>query len=105
ADFETDGDQIRSRYLAIRAELGLACDAGDRAITTVDGEPASLEGFERYLRALRNCRVTMEGNGHLCRGLLAVRYDLTANGSQPTGGHDIGPGGLSAGRHLPLKLV
>ncbi len=104
-DLGTDGEQLRSRYLDIRAELGLACEAGERAITTVDGEPVSLAGFESYLRELRKCRVTMEGNGHFCRGLLAVRYDLAANGSQPAGGDAIGPGGLSAGRHLPLKLV
>jgi metal-sulfur cluster biosynthetic enzyme len=105
SDLGTDGEGLRSRYLDIRRDVGLACEANEPAITTVDGEPVSLAGFERYLRELRNCRVTMEGNGHLCRGLLAVRYDLTANGSQPPAGHAIGSGGLSAGRHLPLKLV
>jgi metal-sulfur cluster biosynthetic enzyme len=105
ADLGADGAQLRSRYLDMRRNIGLACDASEPAITTVDGEPVSLERFESYLRELRTCRVTMEGNGHLCRGLLAVRYDLAANGSQPAAGHTTGPGGLSAGRHLPLTLV
>jgi metal-sulfur cluster biosynthetic enzyme len=100
-----DGEQLRRRYLDIRAELGLPCGSGERAITTVDGQPVCLEGFDSYLRELRKCRVTMEGNGHFCRGLLAVRYDLAANGSQPAGEHATGAGGLSAGRHLPLKPV
>ena len=46
-DLGADGEQLRSRYLDIRAELGLPCEAGERAITTVDGEPVSLEGFEQ----------------------------------------------------------
>src|SRR5262249_19102888 len=104
-DLGPDGARLRSRYLDIRAELGLSRQAGERAITTVDGEPVSLERFEGYCRELRKCRVSMEGNEHFCRGLLAVRYDLAAKGSEPAGLPAIGPGGLPTRRQLPLKLV
>src|SRR2546426_2361673 len=104
-DLGAEGEQLRSRYLDSRAELGLACEAGARAITTVDGEPVPLDAFESYLRELRTCRVTMEGNGHFCRGLLAVRYNLGTNGSHHAGERTAGTGGVPAGRHLPLKVI
>ena len=104
-DLGPDDEQLRSRYLDIRAELGLSCEAGARAFTTVDGEGVSLERFDSYCSELRKCRVTMEGNEHFCRGLLAVRYDLAPKGSGTAGFAGTGPDGLSARRQLPLKLV
>ena len=79
---------------------------GQRAITTVDGEPVPLESFEGYLRELRKCRVTMEGNGHFCRGLLAVRYDLAGDGPRPADADGTVPQDrLSGGRYLPLTVI
>jgi metal-sulfur cluster biosynthetic enzyme len=105
ADLGTDGEQLRNRYLEIRAELGLACAALERALTTVDGAPVRLDQFDGYLSELRRSRVTMDGNGHFCRGLLAVRYDLTQTGPELPGEHASEPGALSAGRHLVLKPI
>jgi hypothetical protein len=76
ADLGIEGDRLRARYLAIRDELGLCSDGAERAITTVDGDPITIESFDVYLRTLRKCRLNMEINTHFCRGLLQVRYDL-----------------------------
>jgi metal-sulfur cluster biosynthetic enzyme len=101
-----DGEPLRNRYLEIRRELALPCEGSGRAITTVDGAPVALESFESYLRELRNCRVAMEANGHFCRGLLAVRYDLAAPGHQPAGVDVVIPQDhVPAGRHLPLTVI
>ena len=76
SDLGIEGHRFRARYLAIRDELGLGSDGAERAITTVDGKPVTIESFEAYLRRLRTCRVNMDINTHLCGGLLQVRYDL-----------------------------
>lgn len=101
-----DGEVLRHRYLDIRQELGLSCEASGRAITTVEDVPVALESFETYLRELRNCRVTMEANGHFCRGLLAVRYDLADDSPQEAGPNGAVPqAGESGGRRLPLQVI
>jgi metal-sulfur cluster biosynthetic enzyme len=101
-----DGERLRSRYLEIRQELALPCEGSGRAITTVDGALVAPESFERYLRELRNCRVAMEANGHFCRGLLAVRYDLAADDHHPVGGDVVIPQEhVPPGRHLPLTVI
>ena len=76
SDLGIEGHRLRARYLAVRDELGLGSDGAERAITTVDGKPVTIESFDGYLRRLRTCRVNMEINTHFCRGLLQVRYDL-----------------------------
>lgn len=75
-DLDAQGQPLRSRYVTIRQELGLDCNANHRAITTVDGEPVPVEAFDEYRRGLRKSRLNMEINTHFCYGLLQVRYGL-----------------------------
>jgi metal-sulfur cluster biosynthetic enzyme len=73
---EAEHDRLRARYLEVRCTLGLPSGGDALAITTVDGDVISADSFESYLRGLRKCRLNMEINTHLCRGLLAVRYGV-----------------------------
>jgi hypothetical protein len=60
-------------YLAARAELGLDCSPRGVALTDAAGRP--VRDLAGHLRRARLMRVTMEGNGAMCRGLLATRYE------------------------------
>jgi len=40
-----------------------------------DGHPLPDEAVPMRLRFARSVRISMEGNAHFCRGLLATRYD------------------------------
>ncbi|HXO54085.1 MAG TPA: metal-sulfur cluster biosynthetic enzyme, partial [Mycobacterium sp.] len=40
-----------------------------------DGRPLPAEAVPMRLRFARSVRISMEGNAHFCRGLLATRYD------------------------------
>ncbi|MGZ6694907.1 MAG: iron-sulfur cluster assembly protein [Solirubrobacteraceae bacterium] len=65
-----------ARCLELRALLGLATDAGAAAFVRPDGSPVGAEEMPRWLRMARLVRVSLEGNGSLCRGLLRVRYGI-----------------------------
>lgn len=59
-------------YLSVRAELGLDCSPRAHVMTDAGGRP--VRDLEAHLRLGRLMRVTLEGNGAMCRGLLATRY-------------------------------
>ena len=67
-------DAARCREL--RAELGIDARPGAPAFVTGDGTPVSAADVPRFLRFARLVARSLEGNGHLCRGLLKTRYDL-----------------------------
>lgn len=65
----------RERCRALREELGLPCTLGSAAFVRPDGGPlGDAAALERFLRVARLVRVSLEGNGDLCRGLLRTRY-------------------------------
>ena len=70
-----DGDDVR-RCRELRAQLGLRIDPTAPAFVRPDGSPVAPEEMGRWLRMARLIRVSLEGNGSLCRGLLAVRYGI-----------------------------
>jgi metal-sulfur cluster biosynthetic enzyme len=55
-----------------RAAIGLRSDAGAPALVQEDGTVPS--DPVRFLRRARSVRISVEGNAHFCRGLLATRY-------------------------------
>jgi metal-sulfur cluster biosynthetic enzyme len=66
-------DRLRAR----RAELGLP--AGDDAPLLVDpvtGAAVGGSGLPLHLRRASLTRTSLEANGHVCRGMLRVRYGL-----------------------------
>ncbi len=65
-DFET--------YLERRTELGLDASAEAPLVVDPDGNQVPRDAVVQHLRFARLTRVSIEGNGALCRGLLATRY-------------------------------
>jgi len=65
------------RCVQLRAELGLGADPDAPAFVTPDGTVLRAEDLPRFLRYARLVSRSLEGNGHLCRGLLRTRYGLT----------------------------
>ena len=65
-DFET--------YLERRTELGLDASAEAPLVVDPDGNRVPRDAVVQHLRFARLTRVSIEGNGALCRGLLATRY-------------------------------
>ncbi len=65
------------KYLERRAELGL--DVSPEAPLVVDpyGKKLPEEAVVQHLRFARTVRVSIEGNAHHCRGLLATRYGIS----------------------------
>lgn len=60
--------------LARRADIGLSTDSGDPVLVDDDGAPIPAEQAPMRLRRATSVRISMEGNSHFCRGLLATRY-------------------------------
>jgi hypothetical protein len=65
-----------ARVLALRGELGLPCAPGDAAFVRPNGAPLAAEELPRWLRVARLVRLSLEGNGGICRALLKTRYGL-----------------------------
>ncbi|MGJ9385779.1 iron-sulfur cluster assembly protein [Salipaludibacillus sp. CF4.18] len=71
-----EDQEIRKRYLEKKVLLQ---HVSNLAITTPEGEALSVERFPDYLRGAKSTRLSMEFNGHYCRGLLEARYDLPSS--------------------------
>ena len=72
---DSGGAKLVVRYLERRAVVGgLRPDA--LAFLTAECAPLKPDTFAKYLTGLRRVGVNAEFNSALCRGLLAVRFDL-----------------------------
>ena len=72
---DADGAKLARRYLDRRGVVGsFSSDAP--AFVTADGAKLNRESLTRYVSSIRRVGVNAEFNGALCRGLLAVRFDL-----------------------------
>ncbi|WP_241383728.1 iron-sulfur cluster assembly protein [Rhodococcus sp. CH91] len=66
--------RYRSALLRRRLALGLTlCPAG-RVFVDDEGRTIPAENIPMRLRFAKSVRISMEGNSHFCRGLLATRY-------------------------------
>jgi metal-sulfur cluster biosynthetic enzyme len=74
AELPAGPDSDRCREL--RGELGLDARPDAPAFVTGDGTPLTIADMPRFLRFARLVARSLEGNAHLCRGLLKTRYDL-----------------------------
>ena len=72
---DADGAKLRVRYLE---RLGVVGDTGPSAPAFIDekGQRLTAAGLTAYVKGLRRVCINAEFNGALCRGLLAVRFDL-----------------------------
>jgi len=66
----------RDSLLRRRADIDLPVDDDALLFVGDDGTPVPPEDAPVRLRFARTVRVSIEGNAHLCRGLLATRYNL-----------------------------
>jgi hypothetical protein len=82
-DRQTPIRPLVDRYLELRAFFGGACEAGDTAFRTADGDPITAAELPAYLRDIRMTRRGVEANGEMCRILLAERYGGRAS-DEPT---------------------
>jgi metal-sulfur cluster biosynthetic enzyme len=64
------------KYLERRAELGLDVSPEAPLVVDPDGKRVPKEAVVQHLRFARTVRVSIEGNAHHCRGLLAARYGM-----------------------------
>jgi metal-sulfur cluster biosynthetic enzyme len=67
-----DADRCRE----LRGELGFNARPDAPAFVAGDGTPLTIADIPRFLRFARLVGRSLEGNAHLCRGLLKTRYDL-----------------------------
>lgn len=60
---------LRRRYA-----IGLSNCPNSRVLVDDEGRPVAPEAVPLRLRFAKSVRISMEGNSHFCRGLLATRY-------------------------------
>ncbi len=66
------------RCLELRAELGIGSGPRAPAFVMPGGEPLAVDRLQRWLRAARLVRTSLEVNGGICRSLLEIRHKLVA---------------------------
>jgi metal-sulfur cluster biosynthetic enzyme len=67
------------RCLELRAELGIGVGADAPAFVQPGGQALAPDQLERWLRAARLVRTSLEVNGGICRSLLQFRHKLAAD--------------------------
>jgi len=67
-----------------REAIGLPDDGDAPVMVSEDGTPVPDEEIPIKLKFARVARVSIEGNSHYCRGLLATRYSDAENGDMST---------------------
>jgi metal-sulfur cluster biosynthetic enzyme len=68
------GAPTTEALLRRRATLGLPLAPGAPVLVDADGTRPSRESARLHLRKARSVRISIDGNAHFCRGLLATRY-------------------------------
>jgi metal-sulfur cluster biosynthetic enzyme len=68
-----EGKLLREHYLEKKELLS---HTSNIAFTTPEDERLTLVGFKDYMLGIKRTRLSMEFNGHFCRGLLEARYNL-----------------------------
>jgi len=77
----------RDSLVRRRSDLGLSRGDRDPIFVDDDGVPIPAEQAPLRLRFARTVRVSIEGNGHFCRGLLTTRYPESAADQRPESVH------------------
>lgn len=64
----------KEALLRRRVAIGLGVHPGDPVVVDENGGPLAADDVPLRLRFAKSVRISMEGNAHFCRGLLATRY-------------------------------
>jgi metal-sulfur cluster biosynthetic enzyme len=67
-------DKTKAALLRRRYAIGLSNCPNSRVLVDDEGKAIPLEAVPLRLRFAKSVRISMEGNAHFCRGLLATRY-------------------------------
>ncbi|MFI7067307.1 metal-sulfur cluster assembly factor [Kribbella sp. NPDC050124] len=67
-----------------RLAIGLGADPGDPVVVDEYGGPLEPDAVPLRLRFAKAVRISIEGNSHFCRGLLATRYADTGTSTRIT---------------------
>jgi metal-sulfur cluster biosynthetic enzyme len=78
----SDGPE-KAALLRRRFALGLSVCPNGRVVVDDEGHPLPPHAIPMRLRFARSVRLSMEGNTHFCRGLLATRYGDDSASSTP----------------------
>ena len=65
----------KDALLRRRTDIGLGIRPEDLVVVDEDGRSVEQAAVQLRLRYAKAVRVSVEGNAHFCRGLLATRYD------------------------------
>jgi metal-sulfur cluster biosynthetic enzyme len=65
----------KDALLRRRTDIGLGIRPDDLVVVDEEGRPVEQAAVPLRLRYAKAVRVSVEGNAHFCRGLLATRYD------------------------------
>jgi metal-sulfur cluster biosynthetic enzyme len=66
--------RTKEALLRRRTDVGLGVAPRERVVVDERGEPVPDEQLPLRLRLATSVRISLEGNAHFCRGLLATRY-------------------------------
>jgi len=75
--FDLPEGPLKSALLRRREAIGLPTGSHARVLVDHDGNPIAKSDVTLWLRLAAATRVSIEGNAHFCRGLLATRYEGT----------------------------
>ncbi|UTR12724.1 iron-sulfur cluster assembly protein [Evansella sp. LMS18] len=75
-ELDKEGTELRERYLEKKQRLNDSAVAFSKP----EGDSLTEEEFDAYMLNLKRTRLSMEFNGHYCRGLLEARYKLSPAG-------------------------
>lgn len=67
-------DKVKAALLRRRFTIGLSNCPNSKVLVDDEGNSVAPEEVPLRLRFARSVRISMEGNSHFCRGLLATRY-------------------------------
>lgn len=67
-------DEVTRSLLRRRSEIGLDTDPASPVLVDAHGTPYAEGDVPMALRRARSTRISIDGNAHFCRGLLATRY-------------------------------
>ncbi|HVB37393.1 MAG TPA: hypothetical protein VND92_02610, partial [Vicinamibacterales bacterium] len=74
---ELPATPVVGRALELRGELGIESSADAPAFVAANGAALQVGQLDRWLRAGRLVRTSLEANGGICRSLLAFRHSLS----------------------------
>lgn len=69
------GGQKKEALLRRRAAIGLPIGPDEQVFVDEHGTPVPPDDVPLRLRFAKSVRISIEGNSHFCRGLLATRYE------------------------------